>query len=231
MVFSYTLPATGRVRDFHPLECALTGRTKKTGPVCLLLQSLRLCFWYTLVVKKREYRVNYGTEKRNVQLKIDEMVAERIIPADDSVRLLDEMIEEMDVTPLMRAYKRTGRRPATNPVTMLKILVYAIMQGIFSSRAIASACRRDVNFIWLLNGENAPNHSEIARFRSKRLSECGEDIFYQLVEKLSELGEIKYEHLFVDGTKIEANANKYSFVWKKSTTKYEIRLKVANGIP
>jgi transposase len=175
-------------------------------------------------MKNKKYRVNYGTGKRNVQLKIDEYVAEKLIPADDSVRLLDEIMEEMDYTPLMRAYKRTGRRPATNPVTMLKILVYAIMQGIFSSRAIASASSRDINFIWLLNGEKAPNHSEIARFRSKRLPECMEELFYQLVGKLSALGEIKYEHLFVDGTKIEANANKYSFVWKKSTTKREVRL-------
>lgn len=59
---------------------------------------------------------------------------------------------------------------------------------------------------------------------SKRLSECCEDLFYQLVMKLRERGEIKYEHLFVDGTKIEANANKYSFVWKKSTNKYQERL-------
>jgi len=125
-------------------------------------------------MKTKNYRANYDTEKRNVQLKIDEIFAERAIPADDSVRLLDEVMEEMDYTPLMRAYKRTGRRPATNPVTMLKILVYAIMQGIFSSRAIATACRRDINFIWLLNGEKAPNHSEIARFRSKRLTECAE---------------------------------------------------------
>lgn len=168
-----------------------------------------------------------------MQIKIDEIVAEKIIPADDSVRLLDEVMEEMDYTPLMRAYKRTGRHPATNPVTMLKILVYAIMQGIFSSRAIALACTRDINFIWLLNGEEAPNHSEIARFRSKRLTECGEELFYQLVEKLAVMGEIKYEHLFVDGTKIEANANKYSFVWKKSTTKYETRLygKLAKLVP
>jgi transposase len=175
-------------------------------------------------MKNKKHRVNYGTEKRNVQLKIDEMVAEKIIPADDSVRLLDELIEEMDYAPLMRAYKRTGRRPATNPVTMLKIMVYAIMEGIFSSRAISTACKRDINFIWLLNGEKAPNHSEISRFRGKRLPECMEELFYQLVEKLSALGEIKYEHLFVDGTKLEANANKYSFVWKKSTTKYEVRL-------
>ncbi len=159
-----------------------------------------------------------------MQLKIDEVFAEKRIPANDSVRLLDKVMEEMDYAPLMRAYKRTGRRPATDPVTMLKILVYAMMQGIFSSRAIALACTRDINFIWLLNGEEAPNHSEIARFRSKRLTECGEELFYQLVEKLHHFGEIKYEHLFVDGTKIEANANKYSFVWKKSTTKFETRL-------
>ena len=175
-------------------------------------------------MKKTIHHKNYGTEKRYVQLKIDEVFAEKVIPADDSVRLLDEIMEEMDHTPLFRAYKRTGRPPATNPVTMMKILVYASMEGNFASRAIASSCSRDINYIWLLNGEKAPNHSEIARFRSKRLTECGEEFFYQLVEKLSVLGEIKYEHLFVDGTKIEANANKYSFVWKKSTTKYETRL-------
>ena len=152
-------------------------------------------------MKKKYNHQNYGTGKRNIQLKIDEVFAEKEIPANDSVRLLDEIMEEMDYTPLMRAYKRTGRGPATNPVTLLKILVYAIMQGIFSSRAIALACTRDINFIWLLNGEKAPNHSEIAR--RQRLTECCEELS-SLVEKLAVMGEIKYEHLFVDGTKIEA---------------------------
>ena len=159
-----------------------------------------------------------------MQLKLDEVFAEKLVPADDSVRLLDDIIEEMDFGPLMRAYESTGRPPATPPVTMLKVLVYASMEHIYASRGIASACRRDINYIWLLNGAKAPNHSEIARFRSKRLPECGEEFFYQLVKKLRELGEIQYEHLFGDGTKIEANANKYSFVWKKSTTTYEARL-------
>lgn len=95
------------------------------------------------------------------------------------------------------------------------------MEHIYSSRNIASACKRDINFIWLLNGAPAPNYHEIARFRSKRLSECAEELFFQIVEGLKKIGEIKYEHLFVDGTKIEANANKYSFVWKKSTNKFE----------
>ena len=160
-----------------------------------------------------------------MQLKIDELFAEKEIPADDSVRLLDQIVEEMDLTPLMRAYCELGRKPATAPSTMLKVLLYANMENIYSSRAIESACKRDINFIWLLNGAPAPNYHEIARFRSQRVSECAEELFFELVKARKEAGEIKFEHLFVDGTKIEVNANKYSFVWKKSTTKYEARNK------
>ena len=159
-----------------------------------------------------------------MQERIDEVFAEKVIPADDSVRLLDQIVEEVDLASLMRAYKRTGRKPATGPVTMLKIVLYSYMQGKYSSRGIALASVRDINFIWLLDGAQAPNHNEIARFRSQRLTECGEELFYQFVRRLYEKGEIRYEHLFVDGTKLEANANKYSFVWKKSTTKYEARV-------
>ena len=158
-----------------------------------------------------------------MQLLVDESFAERVIPADDSVRLLDQIVEEMDLTPLERAYDVRGRKPATAPGTMLKILLYANMERNYASRGISSACRRDINYIWLLNGAPAPSHHEIARFRSQRLSQCAEELFYQLTEKLKEVGEIRYEHLFVDGTKIEANANKYSFVWKKSTNRYEAR--------
>ena len=162
--------------------------------------------------------------RRNLQLLISEEFAEKIIPENDSVRLADDMIDKLDLKCLFRTYSSNGRKYATNPRTLLKVLVYANMQGIFSSRDIEKSCKRDINFMWLLNGEKAPNHSEIARFRSQRLSKCKDDIFYQLVNKLAEVKEINYEHLFVDGTKIEANANKYSFVWKKSTNKYEVRL-------
>ena len=155
---------------------------------------------------------------------MDGFEAEKIIPANDSVRLLDEKMEGLNYQGLTRAYSRTGRKPATNPITLFKILIYGAMDGRYSSRSLASACRRDINYIWLLGDEKAPNHSEIARFRSKRLPECAEDLFYQVIQMLGELGEIKYEHLFVDGTKIEANANKYSFVWKKSVSKYQARL-------
>lgn len=174
--------------------------------------------------KTTHQRGYYTTMKRRIQLLISEEFAEKIIPENDSVRLADEIIDEMDLECLYNTYSSIGRSYATDPSTLLKILVYANMQGIYSSRDIESSCKRDINFMWLLNGEKAPNYHEIARFRSKRLSECKEELFYQLVKKLKKIGEIKFEHLFVDGTKIEANANKYSFVWKKSTSKYEMRL-------
>ena len=167
---------------------------------------------------------DYGTCKQNVQLKNDESFAERYIPADDSVRLLDKIVEGMDLSALMRAYDSHGRPPATPPRTMLKIVLYAAMEHNYSSRKIKSSCERDMNYIWLLNGAAAPSHFEIARFRSKRLAECADELFSQLVHHLHEMGEIAFEHFFVDGTKLEANANKYSFIWKKSTNKYEARL-------
>lgn len=175
-------------------------------------------------MKNKIYRNNYGTFKRDVQLKIDEAFAERVIPANDSVRLLDQIVEEMNLTPLKRALKRRGRKHSTNPVTILKIILYAAMERNYASRSIARSCLRDMNYIWLLNGEKAPKHVTISRFRSEVLSICAEELFYELAHRLNELGEIRFEHLFVDGTKLEANANKYSFVWKKNTTKYEARI-------
>ena len=111
---------------------------------------------------------DYGTYERNVQLLIDERFAEKVIPANDSVRLLDRIVEEMDLSELERAYDVRGRKPATEPSIMLKILLYANMESIYSSRRIRTACQRDINFIWLLNGAPAPSYHEIARFRSQR---------------------------------------------------------------
>ena len=147
-----------------------------------------------------------------------------IITDDDSVRLLSQVMEDLNYVKLMQAYSPIGRNPVVYPPTLFKILVYAYSQGIFSSRKIEEACKRDINFIWLLDGKKAPDHNTISRFRNERIEKALEDLFYQFIKKLNELDEIQYENLFVDGTKIEANANKYTFVWKKSTVKYEKRL-------
>lgn len=148
---------------------------------------------------------------------------EEIIPEDDSVRLLSLILDELDYGELNRAYSALGRKPTTPPRIMFKEMVYGYHCSVFSSRKLESACRRDVNFRWLLEGYPAPSKSHIAEFRQKRLQGVVEGLFFQLAQALYRMGEVSFEHLFVDGTKMEANANKYSFVWKGSVTKRQAK--------
>jgi len=175
------------------------------------------------LMKKQLLQKNYTTFGKVYQVKISSEY-DVLIPSDESVRLMDAVLEELDYTQMYRAYARKGRNTTVTPVTMFKILVYGAMDRTYSGRSMAKACRRDVNYMWLLGDEPAPSHDALTRFRSGVFAECAEDLFYQLVRKLLEIGEIALAHLFIDGTKLEANANKYSFVWKKSTNKYQARL-------
>ena len=93
------------------------------------------------------------------------------------------------------------------------------MNGLYSSRDIEKACRRDICFMWLLNGEPTPDHTTISRFQNGKLENAIEDLFYQFVMYLNRIGEVDFENVFIDGTKIEANANKYSFVWRSAVEK------------
>jgi transposase len=146
-----------------------------------------------------------------------------MIPADDSVRLLSSVLERMDYRKLHAAYSRLGRIERS-PESLFKVLVYGYMNGIYSSRKLEQACGRDVNFMYLLGRAPAPDHATIARFRSERLTDVIEDLFSQLVHLLAEAGELSLCSVFIDGTKLEANANRYSFVWKKSTQKNEAKM-------
>ena len=121
---------------------------------------------------------------------------------------------------LYQAYSAKGRNPAVDPKTMFKILTYAYSQNIYSSRKIETACKRDINFMWLLAGKKAPDHSTIARFRTGFLADACEDLFYQMVRRLEQMNELSKETVFIDGTKLEACVNKYTFVWKKSVGKW-----------
>ena len=149
---------------------------------------------------------------------------EGLIPEDESVRLLSHELEELNYTLLYQAYSAKGRNPAVDPKTMFKILTYAYSQNIYSSRDIEKACRRDINFMWLLAGQKAPDHSTIARFRTGFLANACEDLFYQMVRRLADIGELSKETVFIDGTKLEACANKYTFVWRKSVGKWEEKM-------
>lgn len=149
---------------------------------------------------------------------------EMLIPENDSVRLLSEIIDQLDFSVLYKAYARKGRKSSVSPRNLFKIIIYGYMNNLYTSRSLEQACRRDINFMWLLEGKKAPDHNTIARFRSQRVMAAAEGLFYQLVELLKDRREIGFENLFVDGTKIEANANKYSFVWRKTTEKNAAKL-------
>lgn len=149
----------------------------------------------------------------NLSLKINQ---------DDPVFKLIEICDELDYTQLYRLYLRRWRK--IDPATMFEILVFAYMNGIYSSRDIERACRNDIRFMWILQDAPTPDHATIARFQNERLAIVMENLFYQLVEKLSAIGEISFKNLFVDGTKLEANANRYTFVWAKAVQKNLNRL-------
>ena len=171
--------------------------------------------------KNKSYNKNYNEFNDNFQL-ILPLNLENLIPEDDSVRLLSHVLEGLNYKKLYKAYSSVGRKTAVEPKIMFKIITYAYSQNIYSSRKIEKACKRDINFKWLLQCYNAPDHATISRFRKAYISdEVIEDLFYQQVNYLANSKEILFENVFIDGTKIEANANRYTFVWKKSILKNE----------
>ena len=167
-------------------------------------------------------RQNYSSFSRPYQLKLP-LVIGLIIPDNDCVRLLGQFVEELDLSDLYSTYSKV-KENQVSPRQMLKIMLYAYHEGNFSSRGIEKACKRDINYMYLLEGRSAPDHATIARFRSIHFTEVAEKYLSMSVNYLMELGEISGREIFIDGTKIEANANKYTFVWKKSVTKNQAKL-------
>ena len=124
----------------------------------------------------------------------------------------------MDLTELYSTYSKI-RENQVSPMNMLKIMLYGYMNGLYSSRDIETACRRDINFMFLLEGASPPDHSTFARFRSLHFAPCAKRLLAEVTKFLYKIGEISGKSIFIDGTKIEACANKYTFVWKKAVTK------------
>ena len=165
---------------------------------------------------------NYTSLGSVYQLKLP-LNIDYIIPKDDSVRLLGQIVEEMNLKEIYQSYSRFRNNQAT-PKQMLKILLYAYMNRCYSSRKIEIACKRDINFMYLLEGAQAPDHATIARFRSLHFAPAAKNILAQMTQILADNAEISFQNIFIDGTKLEAAANKYTFVWKKSITKNQQKL-------
>jgi len=151
--------------------------------------------------------------------------SQKILPENAPVRLASAQLEELDYRKLYRTYSSRGRKSAVEPRVMFKVIVYGYLCGIYSSRKLEEACRYRVDFMWLLEGQKAPDHTTIARFRTGRCREAIEDLFYQFVRKLEEMGETDHRAVFIDGTKMESRAGRYTFVWRKSVEKHLAKVK------
>lgn len=151
--------------------------------------------------------------------------SEIMIPKDAPVRLLNAQLEELEYGKLYEAYSPKGRKSAADPRVLFKVLVHGYLCGIYSSRKLEEACQYRIDFRWLLEDRKPPDHSTLARFRTGRCKEAVEDLFYQFVRKLEEVGETDHKAVFIDGTKLESRAGRYTFVWRKNVEKQLARVK------
>ena len=133
---------------------------------------------------------------------------------NDPVRLVNQVVDELDLTNLIQSYKGGGTSSFC-PRMMIKVLFYAYMRNIYSCRKIEAALSENVHFLWL-SGKQFPDFRTINDFRSKRLKNQIDSIFSKVVMMLVELGYVSLDVQYIDGTKIEAASNRYTFVWRKS---------------
>ena len=170
----------------------------------------------------KKLQKDYTTSSVYYQIKLP-LDLEILIPADDPVRLLSAFVEGMELRDLYKTYGKI-KKNQVSPKQLFKIIIYASMNRLYSSRDIETACRRDINFMYLLEGKPAPDHATIARFISLHFSQCSKSTLAEVTDILFQLGEISGKSIFIDGTKIESVANKYTFVWKKAVTKNQTKL-------
>ena len=171
-------------------------------------------------------RENHTAKERRLQV-IFPLDLGLKLPEDDSLRLLIEITEEMDFRELYAAYERREAAGEATAKQLFQLVVFGFMNGHYSLRGISAACGYDIRMMYLLQGKKIPSHERFGDFiRNRMAGDVMENLFYQLVTKLKERGHISYANLFVDGTKIEANANRYSFVWEKTVTKNEAKMDV-----
>ena len=148
---------------------------------------------------------------------------EDMIKENHPVRVVNNIIDKIDLGPLEAQYKGGGTS-SYNPKMLLKVIVYGYLRNVYSSRKLEEMTNENIHMMWI-SGMNKPDHNTINRFRIERLNKVLKEIFTQIVMLLVEAGQLSIKEIYTDGTKIEANANKYTFVWGKSVKKNKERIK------
>ena len=147
---------------------------------------------------------------------------EDLVPQNSPARLVSEIVDKLDISGIISTYKGGGAS-SYNPRMMLKVIFFAYMNNIFSCRKIAVQLEQNVLYMWLSANQH-PDFRTINNFRSQHLKSTINALFSQVVLMLCEMGCLSLKELYVDGTKIESRANKYTFVWRGSVEKNKAKL-------
>lgn len=143
-----------------------------------------------------------------------------IIPEKDLVRVVNEFIDKLSRSMIEDALKKQFGTSSYHPRMMIKVILYGYCQRVYSCRRISKEVRQNINFMWL-SGMSTPDFNTINRFRSnKSVEKLLKRIFSSLGEFLLRAGYISGKDYFVDGTKLEADASKFSYVWRKNTERF-----------
>lgn len=145
-----------------------------------------------------------------------------LIDPKHPVRIVSNIIDGLDLKSLIKTYK-PGGTSCYHPKMLLKVLIYGYLSNIYSSRKMEQALKENIHFMWL-SGMSRPDHNTLNRFRSERLKDEIKTIFTQIVLLLEKEGLVSLDTTFVDGTKIEASANRYTFVWGRAIKKHKERI-------
>jgi transposase len=148
---------------------------------------------------------------------------DELIPSNHVVRIVSAVIDRLDISGILSTY-RGGGNSCFDPRMMLKVLIYAYLNNVYSSRKIERMLAENICFMWL-SGMCRPDYRTINYFRGKRLKTGIDGVFTQVVELLHQEGLVTLNVQYIDGTKVESSANKYTFVWRKSVEKFDSRLK------
>jgi len=166
-------------------------------------------------VRFKEYAQN---QLMLIPLSLDEM-----IESNHPVRIVNQVIDRIDLDPLFARFKGGGTS-SYHPRMLLKVLVYSYLSNIYSGRRMEAALKENIHFMWI-SGMNQPDHNTINRFRGERLKGILKQVFRQVVELLVAEGLVSLKEAYLDGTKIESKANKYTFVWGRSIKTSKERIK------
>lgn len=173
-------------------------------------------------MQDRRFKPYQQNQMRLLPLDLSEM-----IPEGHLVRVVDAVVESIDLS-LLRSLYPGGGAPAHDPRMMLKVVVYAYSTGVYSSRRISEATRTNIHFMWL-TGCTPLDHMTVNRFRTERLRGCFEAVFAETVGMLADMGLVTLDAYFLDGTKVEANAGRYTFTWRKTVEGSRAKLRVDVG--